>query len=129
MHGRIPQGAIVFLFTGWGRYWTDYERYKNADALGNLHFPSYSPEAAAILINERKVNGLGVDNLSLDPGTSKDFRVHHIVNAAKKYGLENVANLNQLPPTGAVAIVAPIKIEGGSGGQVRIFAVLPEKKG
>lgn len=126
-HGQIPRGAIVLLRTGWGRFWNNTARFQNRDARGQLHFPSYSAEAARFLIEVRKARGLGIDNLSIDPGHSKDFAVHHIVNGAGKFGLENVANLDQLPPRGFYLLVAPIKIETGTGGPTRIWAVLPGK--
>jgi kynurenine formamidase len=124
-HGLVPEGAIVLLHTGWSRFWTNYSRYKNQDAQGKLHFPGYSAEAARYLVQERKARGLGIDTLSIDPGNSSDFAVHHIVNAAGKYGLENVAQLNELPAMGFHVIVAPMKIENGTGGPTRIFALLP----
>ncbi|HTI50574.1 MAG TPA: cyclase family protein [Planctomycetaceae bacterium] len=123
-YGRIPDGAIVFARTGWGRFWTNYPRYKNQDVMGKLHFPGYSPDAARLLVKERLAKGLGIDTLSMDPGLSKDFQVHHIVNSAGRFGLENVANLDELPARGFYVTVAPIKIETGSGGPTRIFAVL-----
>jgi kynurenine formamidase len=125
-NGRLPAGAIVLMYTGWGKRWSDYEAYKNADEQGRMHFPGFSEEAARFLVEERDIKGIGIDNLSVDYGLSKDFVVHHIVNGAGKYHLENVANLDKLPAKGANLIVAPVKIEGGSGGQARIFAVLPE---
>jgi kynurenine formamidase len=127
-HGQIPEGAIVLLNTGWGRFWNNASRFQNRDARGQLHFPSYSAEAARFLIQKRKARGLGIDNLSIDPGNSKEFPVHHIVNAAGRFGLENVANLDQLPSRGFSLIVAPMKIESGTGGPVRIWAILPENK-
>ncbi|MBX3439159.1 MAG: cyclase family protein [Planctomycetaceae bacterium] len=126
-HGRIPKGAIVLLRTGWGRFWSMPERFQGRDALGGLHFPAYTGEAARLLIHERGVRGLGVDTLSIDRGVSKTFEVHHIVNAAGRYGLENVAALERLPPRGVTLIVAPMKIESGTGGPTRIFAVLPQR--
>lgn len=128
-HGPIPENCVVLLHTGWGKFWNNYARYKNQDARGRLHFPSYSADAARYLIGERKARGLGVDTLSIDPGTSQDFAVHHLVNAAGRYGLENVAQLDTLPPRGFFLVVAPIKIESGSGGPTRIFAVLPPRAG
>lgn len=125
-HGPVPLGAIVFLHTGWGRFWNHYERYKNQDLAGTLHFPGYSPEAAAYLIQDRQAKGLGIDTLSIDRGISKDFAVHHVVNKAGRYGLENVAQLDQLPATGFSVVVAPMKIEDGSGGPTRILAFLPQ---
>lgn len=123
-HGPIPQRAIVFLHTGWGRYWSQPVRYKNADVRGQMHFPGYSAEAARWLIEERDARGIGIDTMSIDYGLSKDFAVHHVVNGASRYGLENVARLERLPARDFFVFVAPIKIEGGTGGPARIFAVL-----
>ncbi|MFQ5568497.1 MAG: cyclase family protein [Rhodothermales bacterium] len=125
-YGPLPDGAIVLMYTGWSKKWSDYAAYANQDAEGRLHFPGFSEEAARFLIDERRIKGIGIDNMSIDYGLSRDFSVHTIVNGAGKYHLENVADLHHLPPTGAFLIVAPIKIEGGSGGQVRLFAVLPD---
>jgi len=125
-HGRIPDGAVVLLHTGWSRFWTNFERYKNQDATRKMHFPGYSAEAATFLVNERHVRGLGIDTLSIDHGLSTDFAVHHVVNGAGRFGLENVAHLDQLPPKGFALIIAPIKVENGTGGPTRIFAAVPE---
>lgn len=127
--GPIADGAVVLLYTGWGRHWNNYARYKNQDAAGKLHFPGYSVEAARLLVEERKVKGLGIDTLSIDYGLSKDFAVHHIVNGAGRYALENLARLDQLPVRGFYLVAAPIKIETGSGGPARVFAVLPKAAG
>jgi kynurenine formamidase len=124
-NGRIQDRSIILLNTGWGRRWDDYNNYKNADETNKLHFPGYSVKAAGFLIEKRNINGIGIDTLSADYGVSIDFAVHHIINGAGKYILENVTNLDKLPPTGATLIIAPIKIEGGSGGQTRIWAILP----
>ena len=123
-HGRIPEGAIVLLRTGWALRWPDVQKYRNQDANGIMHFPGFSVEAAKLLI-ERKVSGLGCDTLSIDPGTSSDFAVHHVALGAGLYHLENLAGMSELPETGAFLIVAPIKLEGGSGGPARVFALLP----
>ena len=127
-HGRIPDGAIVLLNTGWGRFWKNTVRFQNRDARGQLHFPSYSSEAAKYLIEQRKARGVGVDNLSIDRGLSKSFEVHHIVNRAGKFGLENVAHLDKLPPRGFQVLVAPIKVQKGTGGPARIWAILPKEE-
>jgi kynurenine formamidase len=124
LHGRIPSGAIVLLRTGWSSRWPDQARYRNTDAGGVMHFPGYSVEAAKLLI-ERGAVGLGIDTLSIDYGPSKEFEVHRTDLPAGLYNLENLANLDQLPDSGAFLIAAPIKLEGGSGGPVRVFALLP----
>jgi kynurenine formamidase len=122
-HGRIPAGALVLLRTGWASRWPDARRYRNQDAQGKMHFPGFSVGAAKLLI-ERKVSGLGCDTMSIDHGASADFAVHHLALGSGLYHLENLADLSALPETGAFLVVAPIKLEGGSGGPVRVFALL-----
>jgi kynurenine formamidase len=127
-HGEIEEGAIVLLRTGWGERWGDRARYLGDDTPGdasNLHFPAYGPEAARLLVEERRVSALGLDTASLDHGPASDFPVHQVAAAANVPGLENVASLHELPPTGAWVIALPMKIAGGSGGPVRIVALVP----
>jgi kynurenine formamidase len=124
IYGAIPDGALVFLNTGWGKRWDDPEAYRNMDESGVMHFPAYGQSAARFLVDQRHVKAIGIDNLSIDPGISKDFAVHKIVNGAGVYALENVANLDKAPARGAFAVVAPIKLKGGTGGQARIFAIV-----
>jgi kynurenine formamidase len=129
-HGRIEPGTIVLLRTGWSRHWPDRRRYLGDDTPGDasrLHFPSFGEAAARLLVDEREVHALGVDAASLDYGQSRDFRVHRIAAARNVPGLENLTNLESLPPTGAVVIALPMKIEGGSGGPVRVIAVLKDR--
>ncbi|HTV59699.1 MAG TPA: cyclase family protein [Verrucomicrobiae bacterium] len=131
VNGRIPAGAMVFLRTGWAERWPatvgrpDETRYRNMDANGVMHFPGYSVEAAKLLIS-RGVDAVGIDTLSIDYGPSKNFEVHRVDLPAGVFQLENVANLDKLPATGAFVIAAPIKLEGGSGGPVRILALVPK---
>jgi kynurenine formamidase len=122
-HGKIAAGAIVVLQTGWASRWPDVARYRNQDANGKMHFPGFSLDAAKMLL-QRKISGLGCDTLSIDPGNSPDFPVHHLVLGAGAYQLENLADLKDLPEAGAFLIAAPIKLEGGSGGPVRVFALV-----
>ena len=122
-HGRIPKGAIVLLRTGWSSRWPDVARYRNQDENGKMHFPGFSAEAAKVLI-DREVSGLGCDTLSADYGASTDFSVHHLALGAGLYHLENLSDLSEVPEAGAFLVVAPIKLEGGSGGPVRVFALL-----
>jgi kynurenine formamidase len=123
-HGRIPAGAIALLRTGWASRWPDRKTYRNQDKAGRMHFPGFSLEAVERLI-ERKVSGIGTDTISVDCGASLDFPVHHLALGAGLYHLENLADLSELPEKGAFLIVAPIKLEGGSGGPARVFALLP----
>ena len=127
-HGRIAEGTIVLLRTGWSAHWPDRKRYLGDDTPGDasrLHFPSYGTDAVKILVTERKVAALGVDTASIDPGSAKDFPVHQIVAAANVPGFENLAQLEALPATGAWIVALPMKIANGSGGPLRAIALLP----
>lgn len=127
-HGRIPDGAIVVMFSGWGTRWPDRKRYLGTDVAGdtaNLHFPGFSREAAEFLVRERRIDAIGVDTPSIDHGPSQDFLVHQIINGADKPGFENLANLDRVPATGATLVALPMKIAGGSGGPLRAIALLP----
>ena len=129
-YGRIRPGTIVLLRTDWSKRWSDRKRYFGDDTPGEvsrLHFPSFSEAAARLLIEHRKTKAIGVDVASIDYGQSKDFIVHRIAAERNVPGLENLTNLDQLPPTGASVIALPIKIEGGSGGPVRVIALIPRK--
>jgi kynurenine formamidase len=123
-HGRIPERAVVLLKTGWGRHFENPVRYRNQDATGRMHFPGFSAEAVRFLIERRNIRGIGLDTLSLDPGQSRDFAVHHLLGRAGRYGLENLAGLDELPASNFYLVVAPIKIENGSGGPTRVLAIL-----
>lgn len=130
-HGVVPPGAIVFLRTGWTQRWGDRRSYFGDDTPGdasNLHFPSYGVEAARLLIEERGVAALGVDTASIDHGPSTGFAVHRLAGAANVPGLENVALSGDLPATGTWVLALPVKIAGGSGGPVRVVALVPETK-
>jgi kynurenine formamidase len=129
-HGRIPAGAIVLLRTGWSTRWPDRKSYLGDDTpndASKLHFPSFGVEAARLLIQERRASVIGVDVASIDYGPSPDFMVHRIAAAADVPGLENLTNLNLLPATGALVFALPMKIEGGSGGPVRVVALVPRQ--
>ncbi len=121
-HGRIPNRAAVFMDSGWGKRVNDPAAFKNADANGTYHFPGFSNEAAVWLLEHRRITAVGVDTLSLDPGISTTFDVHYTVLGADKYGLENVANLDAIPPLGAKAFVGVVPWEEGSGGPARVIA-------
>lgn len=127
-HGRIARGTIVLLRTGWSRHWPDAKAYLGDDTPGDaskLSFPSFGEDAARLLVEEREVAVLGVDTASIDYGRSTDFMVHRIAAARNVPGLENLTGLDRLPPTGALVIALPMKIEGGSGGPLRAVALVP----
>jgi kynurenine formamidase len=127
-YGRLPAGAIVLMHSGWGKYWGDRKRYFGSDEVGvatDLHFPGLSKEAAEFLVKQRRVKAVGLDTPSIDHGPSKDFIVHRVLGGANVPIFENVAALERLPAKGATVFAIPMKIKGGSGAPLRIFAVLP----
>lgn len=132
-HGQIPAGAIVLVKTGWGSKYGDRAAYLGTDKVGpaavaELHFPGLSAEAAEWLATTRTVDAVGIDTPSIDRGQSADFRAHVLLYEKNIPGFENVGNLEALPPVGAFVIALPMKIEGGSGGPLRIVAYLPRPR-
>jgi len=123
IHGEIPAGAVVLARTGWGARWTSIQDYRNTDKKGVMHFPGYSEDAAKFLVEGRAVLAVGIDTLSVDPGSSRTLAVHEYTLAHSVYHLENVANLERVPDAGAVVVVAPMKLEGEVDGPVRILAL------
>lgn len=124
-HGQVPPGAVVMARTGWAARWNSMSDYRGvAGPGGTMHFPGFSLDAAKFLVESRSIYGLGIDTLGVDPGPSRDFPVHRYTAAHNIYHLENVADLSAVPASGAILIASPAKLEGGSGGPVRIFALL-----
>ena len=130
-HGPLPEGAIVLLHTGHGAYWPDRERYMGTAELGpeavpGLHFPGLDPAAVDWLVNARRIRAIGLDTPSIDHGPSTTFAAHVSLFEHNVPAFENVAQLDRLPARGFTVIALPAKIGGGSGGPLRIVALLPE---
>jgi kynurenine formamidase len=128
-HGAIPAGSIVLFRTGWSRRWPDRAAYLGTSRMGpeavsDLHFPGIDSSAAQWLV-DRKVRAVGIDTPSIDYGQSKTYPTHQVLFASNIPAFENVTNLDRLPPRGSYVIALPMKIRGGSGGPLRIVAVLP----
>jgi kynurenine formamidase len=123
-HGPIPRGSIVAMCSGWDARVDDPRKFFGKDDRGRFHTPGFHLEAVEFLEHDRDVHGIAVDTISLDPGNSSDFPVHHYWLGQNKWGLENVANLGQLPPVGATIIVGSPKVAGGSGGPSRVLALV-----
>lgn len=122
-HGRLPDNAAVLMASGWSARAGSVEAFLNADRSGVMHFPGFSKEAVDFLLTERRISGIGVDTLSLDHGPSKSFAVHYTLLPTNRWGLENLANLEMIPPSGAILFVGAPKVAGGSGGPSRVLAV------
>lgn len=122
-YGRLPEGAAVFMHSGWESRVGSAKTFRNADASGVMHLPGFRADAAEFLLKERDAVGIGVDTMSLDIGASKDFKTHVTWLPAGRWGLENVANLTEVPPSGAMVFVGAPKVAGGSGGPSRVIAM------
>lgn len=130
-YGEIPAEAWVIMYTGIDtKYYPDKKKVLGTDKTGveaipELSFPGFSPESIEYLTKERNITGIAIDTPSIDYGKSKEFKVHQLLFAADKLALENIANLNKLPPQGAMLYVIPMLIKDGTGAPARVFAILP----
>jgi kynurenine formamidase len=128
-HGRIPDGAWVLIRSGWSSRAHDARAFNNADENGP-HTPGMGASGAKFLVEERSIVGIGVETIGTDAGQAfrenPPFPNHAIMHGNGKYGLTSLVNLDRLPPTGAVVITLPMKVEGGTGCPVRPIALLPK---
>ena len=127
-HGPLPEGGWLLYRTGWDARAHDQLAFLNADD-GGPHTPGIDVDCARYLAEESPVVGIGVETVGTDAGAAHSFDpafpCHHFMLGAGKYGLTQLANLAEVPPTGALLVVAPLKIESGSGSPVRAFAFVP----
>ena len=127
-HGPLPEGCWLLLRTGWDARAHDQAAFLNADDTGP-HTPGFDVECARWLAEDSPVAGVGVETVGTDAGAAHSFDppfpVHSFLLGAGKYGLTQLANLAQLPPTGAVVVVAPLKLVGGTGSPARVLALVP----
>ena len=122
-YGSIPANSLVVADTGWARYWSDSDRYRNVDSKGQMNFPGFSVESAELLL-EKNVVGVGIDTLSPDGGNT-DFPVHHLLLPRGKYIIENLMNLDKVPESGSWIVALPSKVKGGAEAPCRCIALIP----
>jgi kynurenine formamidase len=131
-HGPLPDGGWVLYRTGWDARADDEDAFLNADQAGP-HTPGIAADCARWLAEERPIVGLGVETVGTDAGAAggfdPPFPCHSFLLGAGKCGLTQLANLARLPATGALLVVAPLKIVRGSGSPARVFALLPRVTG
>ena len=127
-HGPLPEGGWLLLRTGWDARAHDEAAFLNANETGPAHARASTPTAPARCA-ESGLAGVGVETVGTDAGAAHSFEppfpVHHFVLGAGKYGITQLANLARLPPTGAVLVVAPLKLVGGTGSPARVLALVP----
>lgn len=128
VNGKLPDNSWLLLRTGWDKYSHDQKAFLNADDNGS-HTPGLSAEASEWLATETNISGIGVDTVGIDAGRGAEldppFPAHYHLLGNDKYGVTSLQNLDQLPATGALLIVAPLPIVGGTGSPSRIFALVP----
>ncbi|MEM9638831.1 MAG: cyclase family protein [Pseudomonadota bacterium] len=122
-NGDIPDKACIAMHSGWAGK-TDSPAYVGNDADGVKHFPGFHIEATQMLVEESTATAMAVDTLSLDHGPSADFATHYAWLPTGRYGIENLAGLDQVPATGATLVVGAPNHVGGTGGPARIFAMV-----
>ena len=123
-NGSIPSGAVVCARTGWEEHWSSPRAYRNQQSDGLTHYPGFSLEAVQFLVHNRGIVGLGIDTMSVEKGATTTYPVHQFTGQKGVYHLENLANLAMVPATGATVVVAPLKLENGSGAPARVLALL-----
>ncbi|MPZ85969.1 MAG: cyclase family protein [Actinophytocola sp.] len=126
-NGPLPAGGWLLLRTGWDERSADAARFLNADETGP-HSPGISAECARWLAEDTDLAGLGVETVGTDAGAAHSFDppfpCHHFFLGAGKMGLTQLQNLASLPPTGAMLVVSPLPIVGGSGSPARVYALV-----
>jgi kynurenine formamidase len=128
-NGRLPDSAWVLLRTGWGSRAQDETRFLNVGENGPVT-PGPDVEASRWLAQERQISGCGVETVGIDAGAAggfdPPFPLHNLLLGAGRLGLTQLANLQRLPITGALIVVSPLKLVGGTGSPSRVFAFVPK---
>nr|WP_281257083.1 cyclase family protein [Calothrix elsteri] len=122
-HGKIPSGCVVLLHTGWAKKWENANDFMPQDKDGNIHFPGFSRDVSEFLLTERQIAGLGIDTHGVDAGIDTEFSVNRLLLEKPRIVLENLSNLDKLPPTGITIAIAPLRLRDGSGSPVGVLAL------
>lgn len=124
-YGEIPVDSIVLLYTGWQSKWLDEVAFFNQDNAFGLHFPGFGSEATEFLLSQRQIAGVGIDTHGVDGGMDTSFATNRLVLAQSRIVLENLTNLDQLPPVGSLLVIGAMRLKGGSGSPVAVLALVP----
>lgn len=131
-HGPIPENGWVLLRTGWDRHARDREAFLNADETGS-HTPGITARCAELLATQRPLSGFGVETVGIDAGMAgtfdPPFPAHFHFMGNDTYGVTSLQNLDRLPATGAVVVVAPLPIVDGTGAPARVLALVERPSG
>jgi kynurenine formamidase len=125
LHGQVPAGSVVVLYTGWQEKWDDPVAFFNEDDEGGLHFPGFSPAATRFLLRQRDIGGVGIDTHGVDPGWDETYATNTQVHERNGIVLECLTNLDQLPATGTTLVLGPLSLKNGSGSPLSVMAFVP----
>nr|WP_255345023.1 cyclase family protein [Anabaena sp. PCC 7108] len=131
-YGTISAGSAVLLYTGWQAKWLNKIAFLNQDEQGNMHFPGFGSDATQFLITERQIAGVGIDTHGVDSGQDTNFTTNRLLleklqriqsQNQSLIVLENLTNLDQLPPQGATLVIGILRLRGGSGSPAAVMAL------
>lgn len=121
--GTIPPRSVIILYTGWQTKWLDKNAFLNQDNNGNMHFPGFSSDSTQFLISERQIAGVGIDTHGVDSGLDHNFTSNRLLLERSLIVLENLTNLDQLPPQGTTLVIGILRLRGGSGSPAAVMAL------
>lgn len=124
-HGLVSAGSVVLLYTGWLDLWSNPDAFLNQDIGGEMHFPGFGSDATQFLLHERQIAGVGIDTHGVDSGQDTTFATNRMVLEQLRLVLENLTNLDQLPPKGTTLVIGVLRLRGGSGSPAAVMALVP----
>ena len=124
-HGKIPAGCLALLHTGWQEKWDDPPAYLGDGGDGVLHFPGFGVQALGMLLTQRGAVGIGIDTPGVDGGKDTAFTINRKTLDRKRIVIENLCNLDRLPPAGATLVIGTLRLVGGSGSPASVLAFVP----
>ena len=124
-NGSIPAGSLALLHTGWQEKWDDPPAYLGDGGDGALHFPGFGVEALGVLLTQRGAVGIGIDTHGVDGCKNTSFSINRRALERQRIVLENLCNLDQLPPIGATLVIGALRLKGGAGSPASVLAFLP----
>ncbi|KYC35584.1 cyclase [Scytonema hofmannii PCC 7110] len=123
-NGEIPWNCVVLLYTGWQEKWVDERAFFNRDVQGGMHFPGFGSDATRFLLEERQIAGVGIDTHGVDAGQETTFATNCLVLQEPRIVLENLTNLDQLPPKGTTLVIGVLRLKDGSGSPSAVMALI-----
>jgi kynurenine formamidase len=122
---EVASGSVVLLYTGWQDKWDNSKEFLGQNVAGGLRFPGFGIEAVRLLLEQRKIGGIGIDTHGVDGGKDDTFAVNRLMLEQPRIVLENLTSLHQLPPAGATLVIGILRLKKGSGSPASVLALVP----